>query len=429
MKRKSNLSEELYKMRKLMNFDSEKFREEKTSLDTLVEEKMVEKLLIEQTKVSSDVYGKVVGSYNRTELPGIVGKYNPNSGFLVIKDGNPWLAEQRAISLSKFLATNVEKQTGVKFNSNAVKILETSVSESKGDEYQYVEGVLYAILESPEIPEEKYAFDLLYNFYEIGDTPHIVVTKMGMGSPVKVNNDKKDSFIPNLEQNGSDAIKSGGFVVFQQASGREGNIGILIPVPKTYAKRIGSRLYFGDEKSFTAMREFIQKYTDGKDSYTKNPKSNYLSSNWTSTQGGGGNYLFGKEGGANAIISSGPNKGKETVIKRTYFKETGKGGAPIPGTGKKGEWVKIGEFNLTKAEGAFADNMIQIQSGSYQKVFDELKKSIEEYMVKTPELRITEISASVKGFASADSATNRTNIGKPDHDWGVGFPADKWITK
>lgn len=53
MKRKSNLSEELYKMRKLMNFDSEKFREEKTSLDTLMEEKMVKKyLLSEQDEVS-----------------------------------------------------------------------------------------------------------------------------------------------------------------------------------------------------------------------------------------------------------------------------------------------------------------------------------------------------------------------------------------
>ena len=68
-------------------------------------------VLSEQTKVSSDVYGKESGSYNRTELPGIVGKYNPTSGFLSIKDGNTWLAEQRAISLSKFLADNVEKQT------------------------------------------------------------------------------------------------------------------------------------------------------------------------------------------------------------------------------------------------------------------------------------------------------------------------------
>jgi hypothetical protein len=409
-----NLNEELSRMKKLINFDMSQHSHD---------------VLSEQTKVSSDVYGKEAGSYNRTELPTIMGKYNPSSGFLVIKDGNPWLAGQRAINLSKFLAANVEKQTGVRFNSESVKILETSVSENKGDEYQYVEGVLYALLEVPPIPEEKYAFDLLYNFYEIGDVPYIVVTKQGMGSPIKVDNNKKDSFVPTLEKNGSEALKNGGVVVFQQESEQEGNIGILVPLPKTYVKRVGSRLYFGDEKSFTNTRKFIENYTDGEDSYTKNPKSNYLSSNWTSTQGGGGNYIFGKESGAKAIILSGNNKGKETLIKRTYFKESGKGGAPISGTGKKGEWVKIGNFNLTKEEGAFADNMVKIQQGSYKKIFDELKKSIDSYMEKNPELRITQISASVKGFASADRATNRTNIGKPDHDWGVGFPVDKWITK
>lgn len=410
----NNLNEELNRIKNLIDFDMNQHSHD---------------FLSEQTKVSSDVYGKEAGSYNRTELPTIMGKYNPSSGFLAIKDGNPWLAGQRAINLSKFLAANVEKQTGVRFNSESVKILETSVSENKGDEYQYVEGVLYALLESPEIPEEKYAFDLLYNFYEIGDVPYIVVTKQGMGSPIKVDNNKKDSFVPALEKNGSEALKNGGVVVFQQESEQEGNIGILVPLPKTYVKRVGSRLYFGDEKSFTNTRKFIENYTDGKDSYTKNPKSNYLSSNWTSTQGGGGNYLFGKESGVKAIILSGNNKGKETVIKRTYFKESGKGGSEIEGTGRKAQWVKIGNFNLTKEEGAFADNMVKIQQGSYKKIFDELKKSIEEYTGKNPELFITEISASVKGFASADRATNRTNIGKPDHDWGVGFPADKWITK
>ena len=373
----------------------------------------------------------------RTELPNIMNNYNPTSGYLVIKDGNPWLASQRAINLSKFLATNVEKQTGVEYNEDKVKVLETSVSESTGNEYQYVEGTLYAILESPPEPEVKYAFDLLYEFYEIDGKPHIVVTKPGMGNPVKVKNlnigvdvlnGKSDPFVSKLEKDGSDAISSGGFVVFQRAGGQEANIGILVPVPKTtYAKRIGSRLYFNDGESLNNMRKFIQKYSDGKDIYDTDPKSNYLSSNWTQTDGGGGNYIFGKESGANATILTGDNKGK-TVIKRTYYKESGKGKGAIEGTGKKGEWVKIGEFKLTKAEGAFADNMIQIQPGSYQKVFDELKKSIDSYMEKNSGFDIKEISASVKGFASADRATNRTNIGTPDHDWGVGFPVEKWIT-
>lgn len=52
MKRKSNLSEELYKMRKLMGYDSKEDSDNVTSLDRLVEEKMVEKyLLSEQTYI------------------------------------------------------------------------------------------------------------------------------------------------------------------------------------------------------------------------------------------------------------------------------------------------------------------------------------------------------------------------------------------
>jgi hypothetical protein len=55
MKRKGNLSEELYKMRKLMGYDSKEDRENVTSLDRLVEEKMVgEYLLSEQDKQRSN---------------------------------------------------------------------------------------------------------------------------------------------------------------------------------------------------------------------------------------------------------------------------------------------------------------------------------------------------------------------------------------
>ena len=120
---------------------------------------------------------------------------------------------------------------------------------------------------------------------------------------------------------------------------------------------------------------------------------------------------------------------KNTVtIRRTSSDiNAGEGGSTIPNTGQEGKWVKIGEFNLTKAEGAFADNMIKVQPGSYQKIFDELKTAVEKY--RKEKLDIIEISATVKGFASADMATNRTNIEKPDHKWGVGFPIEKWITK
>lgn len=59
MKRKLNLSEELYKMRKLMSYDSKKDFDNVTSYDRLMEEKLVEKyLLSEQAEVVTDKYGE-----------------------------------------------------------------------------------------------------------------------------------------------------------------------------------------------------------------------------------------------------------------------------------------------------------------------------------------------------------------------------------
>jgi len=46
--KKQNLTEEIYRMRKLMNFDSKEFNENTTSLDRLVESKIVSKMLNEQ---------------------------------------------------------------------------------------------------------------------------------------------------------------------------------------------------------------------------------------------------------------------------------------------------------------------------------------------------------------------------------------------
>ena len=58
MRRKGNLSEELFKMRKLMNFNPKDFKDNVTSYDRLMEEKMVEKyLLSEQDNVSDSFAG------------------------------------------------------------------------------------------------------------------------------------------------------------------------------------------------------------------------------------------------------------------------------------------------------------------------------------------------------------------------------------
>lgn len=449
---KRNLSEEIYRMRKLMGYDSKTDRENITSLDRLTEEKIVKKYFLnEQTKVSSTIYDKLSETYNRTELPNIMNDYDPNSGYLRIEGGNSWLAEQRAKNLATFLSSNVEKQVGVPFNKDKVKVLETAVSENTGDEYQYVEGTLYAIMEKPPIELKRYKYSLKYNFYEVDGVPHILVTKSGMGVPQKIvrinaaNESAKEyvkNYIPNTPNESKLVWQQNNqfrATEFQQAL--DGYLGIMIPLESGpgYSKKDGNALYFETPEQLNAMRDFISKYEADEDKFPAGTQSI-----WTSTMGGGGSYTFGSANGDGVKVIELPKDGlelefdmksntfinpKKTVTIRRTSSDTnaGEGGSTIPNTGQEGKWVKIGEFNLTKAEGAFADNMVKVQEGSYQKIFDELKTAVETYIKE--ELDIIEISATVKGYASADRATNRTNIGKPDHEWGVGFPIEKWITK
>jgi hypothetical protein len=56
MKRKQNLTEELYRMRKLMNFSSSEFRENSTSYDRLIEESFVKTKINEQTTNNADPF-------------------------------------------------------------------------------------------------------------------------------------------------------------------------------------------------------------------------------------------------------------------------------------------------------------------------------------------------------------------------------------
>ncbi len=53
--KKQNLAEELYRMRKLMNFDSKEFNENTTSLDRLVESKILTKMLNEEEEDTNTV--------------------------------------------------------------------------------------------------------------------------------------------------------------------------------------------------------------------------------------------------------------------------------------------------------------------------------------------------------------------------------------
>lgn len=120
MKRKGNLSEELYNMRKLMNFNSEKFRSETTSLDRLVEEKMMEKYLLSEQEVNGDPevrqtdekkteellpsdieidrYGQAIESY----VESLKRKIKERDGFELHDGGNPTIELQRKKELDEY---------------------------------------------------------------------------------------------------------------------------------------------------------------------------------------------------------------------------------------------------------------------------------------------------------------------------------------
>jgi hypothetical protein len=267
------------------------------------------KNLVEQTKVNSSIYGTRFGTYTLQEMAGLINTYNPLSGYIAISDGNEWLANQRAKSLSQFFSKNVSNILGVPYNSEAVEIEEAKVL-GPGAENQYVQGTLYAILEKPGQPEQTYKYSLLYNFYEVDGLPHIIVTKSGKGTPN----------------------------------------------PRT---------------SIAGADQLAREYVD------KNP---------------------------------------------------GTGGSTIAGTGTKPETRKIGEFKFDKT--MFADNMIGIQNTrELQAKIQEIKKAYDVVVSANIGFEVKSISSLVRGYSSSDAANNRTASGKPDHGWGINWPAEKWITK
>ena len=418
------------------------------SLEKLLSENMIRfgtKNLVEQTKVGSTIYGTRFGTYTLQEMAGLANTYNPTNGYIAISNGNEWLANQRAKSLSVFFSKNISKILDVPYNSKAVKISEAKVLGA-GAENQYVTGTLYAILEKPGKPAQEYKYSLLYKFYEVDGKPHIVVTSREgkMGAPKKISRIAAakafaekyiTDYMPNLPTNAK--------LVWQQFGGSDGNLGVMIPLPNIYSKKDGSVLYFDSQEQFDMMRNFIAKYTDITSGIPLSRSGNQ--SNWYSSPGGGGNYIFGKPEGAKAVILSKDgsklpevDKDKnqfinpETVtIRRTSSdKNTGDiDGATIDGTGTKPEIKKIGEFKFDKT--MFADNMIRIQNTpELQAKIQEIKKAYDDVVSKNPEeFEVKSITSIVQGYASSDAATNRTNSGNPDHRWGINWPTEKWITK
>ena len=71
--------------------------------------------------------------------------------------------------------------------------------------------------------------------------------------------------------------------------------------------------------------------------------------------------------------------------------------------------------------------MITIQQGEYQTVLDQIKQAVSK--LKTEEFTGVEIKATIQGYASSRSATNRAASGvTPDHTWGNRIQLNQWIT-
>jgi hypothetical protein len=406
------------------------------------------KNLVEQTKVNSSIYGTRFGTYTLQEMSGLINTYNPLSGYIAISDGNEWLANQRAKSLSQFFSKNVSNILGVSYNSEAVKIEEAKVL-GPGNENQYVLGTLYAILVKPGRDISTYKYSLKYNFYEIDGVPHILVTKSGMGVPqriVRINavNAYKypKNFIPKTPP-GSKLVwqQHSQFRATENQRAGDGYLGIMIPLESGpgYSKKDGNALYFETSEQLNAMRDFISNYSDGENERFPNGTQSI----WTSTMGGGGSYTFGSATGvkvielptdgtelkydmkSNAFI----NPKKTLMIRRTSSdKNAGEGGSTIAGTGTKPETRKIGDFKFDKT--MFADNMIGIQNTpELQAKIQEIKKAYDVVVSENKLFKVNSISSIVRGYASSDAATNRSDSGKPDHGWGINWPSEKWITK
>ena len=418
------------------------------SLEKLLAENMLRfgtKNLAEQTQVNSTIYGTRFGTYTLQEMAGIVSTYNPSNGYIAISDGNQWLANQRAKSLSVFFSKNVSKILGIPYNSKAVKISEAKVLGA-GAENQYVTGTLYAILEKPGKPEREYKYSLLYKFYEVDGIPHIVSTsRVGkMGSPRKITRiGGAKAFAEKYITDYMPNVPADSKLVWQQfGGGGEGNLGVMIPLPNGYSKRDGSALYFDSQEQFDTMRNFIAKYTDITSGIPLSKSG--TQSVWYSSPGGGGNYIFGSPSGTKVVylptdVSKLPEIDRDknqfinpeiVTIRRTSFdKNTGDiDGSKIDGTGTKAETKKIGEFKFDRT--MFSDNMIRIKnSPELQAKLQEIKKAYDDVISANPEFVVKSVSSIVEGYASSNAATNRTNSGEPDHGWGINWPVEKWITK
>lgn len=424
-KNKYNLNEELNRIKRLINFDIREHSHD---------------VLSEQVALPKDIYKNYVVESTVANLPNIIQSYDPTKGAIKITDGNPWLATQRAISLRNFLIKNIQTSLNIPFNEKKAIINETKV-EGKGNDYQYVKATIIAKLEKPPIPQNRYEYNILYNFYEINGEPHILVTKSGLGSPKKVK--ENETFLKEYKKYLSKIpSETDAFIVTQTVGGgdtkgpnkEETLYGIMIPIKKgTYNAKNKSTLFFNRDNinGFLNMGKFINAYTD-EDVRTNQQLENKDSKqfNFTYTQGGGGNLGFGDLGSGKKgkMYKENDTTGTDIVIKRMESSKSGTlAGEPIKG--EEGEWKTITEILYRNL---FHDNFITIKKDTYSEVIKKIKDEIDKLGFN---YNIVEMSAIIQGFASEDNANNKCERGTtPDHSWGLTNPQngpithDKWVT-
>jgi hypothetical protein len=379
----------------------------------------LDKYLAEQTKVPANVYQTPAITTTLDDLTTVARTYNPQSGYIRISGGNPWLAQQRANSLSTFLDTNLIKKVNVRFNKEETIIEQVQVLGPEPENQRTV-AKLYAKFERT-IPKEDYKYQILYNFYEIGGKPYFLVTNQKIHTP---------GYDVTAERRATDVVKSipGAIAVKQSTGGslagqqQQFTVGILVPITG-FAERTESRLYFKDPKSYQVARDLLKKYTDISGfKETGATESGLIQSEFKSTRGGGGDYIIGKRGGTANV--SDLTSGKQFQVTRGG--ESGQGADKgVSGTGKIEE-ADLGEISLDTSY--FADNMITILPASYEKIFSQIQTNINKLL--TQRFTPIEIRAVIQGFASNRNATNRAAAGvTPDHTWGNRLQINQWITQ
>jgi len=240
---------------------------------------------------------------------------------------NEFLAKNRGVNIKKVIIEKLN-DIGIPVTDDMINV-KWRVSESPDPSEQYVkvniEGLLSNIFKEPN-PKKKYAYEILYNFYSIDNVPYIVNTKIGNGAPWTSERGENDDLRGEKDDLGkrklSKYVPSNGILVKQGFGDNTGSVeyGIMIPIVDGYSAIDKGKLMFDNEDAYNKMKDYIESYTQISNTLkeTGKPETGLVQTNFLGEQGGGGNYIFGKDGGSNATILQGDGAGKTIVIKRNW---------------------------------------------------------------------------------------------------------------